>query len=110
MSKKFVKPKTSMFGMIGKVAPWLAFVSQVTGKDAATIAAQPTVMGQIQGYANAITGRVTGIKLFKNSPIQPNQTINISGIWNQWTQMGLAAAIYGEVAKHVPILPQGGKV
>ena len=108
--RHFHKPKTSIFGIVSKAAPWVAFVSQITGKDAAAIQAQPTMIGQLQGYANAITGRLTGINLFKGSPIQPKQTINIAGVANQWSGMGLGAMIYGELAKHFPVLPQGAKV
>lgn len=108
--RHFHKPKTSIFGIVSKVAPYVAFVSQITGKDTAAIQSQPNTVSQLQAYANAITGRLTGINIFKGNSVQARQTINIAGVANQWSGMGLAAMIYGEMGKHFSILPQAGKV
>lgn len=107
---KAKKAGTSVFGIISKVAPYFVFVSQITGKDQATIAAQPTFMGQIQATVNATVGRITGFNPFSKSPVQAKQTLNPSGILNNWTYAGLGGIAYSLLAKHIKVLPMGGKI
>ena len=108
----------SLTGTVEKFArailPPLVFVQQLTSKDTAVIDSQPTTTGRLKTIVNDITGRVTGFNIFQDVP-RFQQTMNPSGIWNQYTATGVGALIAGEVINRVgssmkiPKVSSGGK-
>jgi len=94
---------------IGKVAPYFAFISQLTEKDMPQITSQTTTIGQLKTVGNVLFGRVTGFNIFKDAPQFP-VTRNWAGLANKWTGLGFAMMAYGHVAKGTKFLPKGGQI
>lgn len=102
----------SIASMVGKVSPYVAFVSQITMKDLAVLPGNRSYMQQGKDIMNIITGRMSGFHLFnKPSDYKPPFTLNPSAILSsKWVQGGLGMIAYSLIAKKVKFLPQGAKV
>lgn len=95
--------------MIGKVAPYFAFISQLTAKDMPAITSQTTSINQLKTVANVVMGRISGFNLFKGVP-QYQATRNWAGLANPWTGLGFGMMLYGHIAKGTKFLPKGSQV
>ena len=104
--------------LVTKVAPYVAFLQQLTEKDVAVLPANRTYQQQGKDLVNIITGRMGGFHLF-NAPsdYKPPFTINPGAIINsKWVQGGVGMIIYGLVGKAVnkkagrEIVPKAGKI
>ena len=93
----------SSWSKISAGAGALAFLQQVTAKDMEGTAGLP-IDQKAKTFMNALSGRITGYNPFGgNVP----QTINVGGIFNRWSGIGLGAILYGMVP--VRALPHKGK-
>lgn len=96
-------------GMVGKIAPYFAFITQLTEKDMPTITSQTTTIGQLKTVGNVLFGRVTGFNIFKDAPQFP-VTRNWAGLANKWTGLGFAMMLYGHAGKSSKFLPKAGTI
>lgn len=106
---KVKKGGLKLAGAIGKIAPYFAFISQITEKDMPTISSQTTTIGQLKTVANVLFGRVSGFNLFKDAPQFP-VTRNWAGLANKWTGLGFAMMLYGHAGKSSKFLPKAGTI
>lgn len=89
------------WGKIATTLGGLAFFQQLTEKDMGALQNSPLDQ-KVKGFLNSVTGRLFGI-----TPIDgPNkgipQTINLGGIFNKWSGLGLGAWLYGQVPVSLP--------
>jgi len=109
------KGRATMGGIgsiIGKAAPYIAFLQQLTEKDIAVLPAGRTYVQQGKDLVNIVTGRMGGFHLFNAaSDYKPPFTINPAAILtSRWVQAGAGMIAYSLVAKKVKFLPKGAKI
>lgn len=98
--------------MIGKAAPYVAFLQQLTEKDMAVLPAGRTYTQQGKDLVNIITGRMGGFHLFNAvSDYKPPFTINPAAILtSRWVQAGAGMIAYSLIGKKVKFLPKSAKI
>ena len=107
VKKRVTNRLKSSWSKISTGAGALAFLQQVTSKDMQHSAGQP-IGTRAQNFINSLSGRITGYNPFpQSSGGNIPQTINLEGIFNKWSGIGLGAWLYGQVP--VRQLPHKGK-
>ena len=113
-----------LYPVVKSVTAPLAFLEQISKKDRQDLGQSFTTAGyptQLKIMANIVLGRVAGITPFHKLsdgtmlPTAP-QTINFSGVNNQWTQAGLVGIGYKLIGSHInkmtgkSIIPETSKI
>jgi len=100
---KITRRVKSSWSKISAGAGALAFLQTVTQTDMAGTTALP-VGDKAKVFLNSLSGRITGYNPFGGSV---PQTVNIGGVFNKWSGIGLGAILYGMVPARS--LPHKGK-
>jgi len=96
----------------------VSFLDQISAKDRQVMGASfdnAGIMQKVKIMTNIVTGRTTGVNLFKDE-YQAPQTINPAGMINKWTKGGLMMLGYEIGSKQVNkmlgknVLPHGSKI
>ena len=96
---KITRRVKSSWSKVSAGAGALAFLQTVTQTDMAGNTA-PTVGDKAKVFLNSLSGRITGYNPFGGGV---PQTINVGGVFNKWSGIGLSAILYGMVpAKSLP--------
>ena len=118
-AKKSVGSKSvgnKIFGALKGIVPFYVFASQLTQKDYQALEntnyKNEDIATKAKIFTNIVTGRLSGFTPFKGANMYGSEstpfTINVGGMVNKFTGIGLAGLIY----KNLPIkqLPMKGKI
>ncbi len=100
----------SAFTQMSNIAGGLVFFSQLTQKDrdAGRYPATATTGDKLKIFINNIGGRIVGFQAFSaQSNPAFTQTLNLDGVFNKFTGIGLASLIYGSLP--LKMLPHKAK-
>lgn len=96
----------SLWPIIRELTTPITFLEQISAKDREALGnswSDAPALQKAKIMANIISGRITGINLFKDE-YQTPQTLNPAAIINKWTTSGFGMWVYGQIPiKQLPL-------